>query len=196
MDKTLKTKDKLILTTIDTIAKEGLKNATAGNIAERGDLNKSIIFYYFKNLDDLLKQALYHSIENTLPILEENFQDYNSIEDYLNESIENIISHKDKLIYLKVILSFAHLNIHMEDDLSGLRPAIITDILLVLTKAFQYFSLGEMEVEDLESSASLTVTTFNGLGVLLLSEGANEKFLRNWKLYTSMLNTHIEKKLP
>ncbi len=196
MDKTLKTKDKLILTTIDTIAKEGLKNATAGNIAERGDLNKSIIFYYFKNLDDLLKQALYHSIEETLPILEENFQDYNSVEDYLNESIENIISHKDKLIYLKVILSFAHLNIHMEDDLSGLRPAIITDILLVLTKAFQYFSQGEMEAEDLEVSASLTVTTFNGLGVLLLSEGTNEKFLRNWKLYTSMLNTHVEKRRP
>ena len=128
MNNKINTKNKIIDITVDIIAREGLKNTTAGNIAKNGDLNKSIIFYYFKNIDELLYESLIFCIKNTLPILNDNFTDYENIGDYLSNSIKNIIEDNKKVIYLKVILSFAHQNIFLENDLKELISVIIDDL--------------------------------------------------------------------
>ncbi len=191
MNNKINTKNKIIDITVDIIAREGLKNTTAGNIAKNGDLNKSIIFYYFKNIDELLYESLIFCIKNTLPILNDNFTDYENIGDYLSNSIKNIIEDNKKVIYLKVILSFAHQNIFLENDLKELRAVIIDDLFKYLEDAILYYKKIPLTNDEIETISSLSITTFNGLGILLLSSGANDKFTRNWDLHSRLINDYI-----
>lgn len=189
----LDTKTKLINTTIEIIARDGLEEATAGNIAEKGELNKSLIFYHFDNLDNLLKSALVSCVKRISPILKKDFDQYENIKDYLYNSISKIINNSNNLIYLRVILSFAHQNTYLNNDLKELRLIIIDDLYEILVEAVNYYKEIELTYEEIDTIASLIMTTFNGLGVVLLLDKSNEKFMRNWKLQAELIERHIKK---
>lgn len=190
-NKSISTKEKIIETTINIIANEGLENTTAGNISKKGNFNKSIIFYYFENIDELLLMSLLKCIEEISPILNLNFDKYKDIEEYLNKNIINLLLDKNKIIYLKVILSFAHQNIFLENNLKDLRSILIDELLEVLRKSVVFYKKVDLTDDKVEDIASLIMTTFNGQGLLLLQDGSNDKFIRNWKLHTSLINNYI-----
>ncbi|HEY4543501.1 MAG TPA: TetR/AcrR family transcriptional regulator [Tissierellaceae bacterium] len=186
------TKNKIIYSTIEIIAHHGIHNATAGNISKSGNFNKSIIFYHFENINDLLLKSLIKSIDELSPILKNNYCEYDSIDEYLNVSIINLINHPDKVIYLKVIMSFAHQTMYLKDFLKDLRTVVFDDLYNVLIEAIKYYKIKEISNHEVDTLASLIMATFNGLGVVLLIDGSNDKFIENWKQLSSLINNYIK----
>lgn len=191
-NKSTNTRDKIIDTTINIIGQEGFAYATAGNISKEGGFKKSIIFYYFENIDELLFESLAKSIKKLSPILKLNFDDYNNIKDYLNKSIYDLISSQEGVIYLKVILSFVHKNLSFKDSSEDLYNIIIDDLYISLAKAINNFKNLDMTDDEIETLSSLIMTTFNGLGVILLMDGSNEKFIANWNLQVDLIGDYIK----
>lgn len=187
----MNTKDKIIYTTIEIIGKQGVHNATAGNISKLGNFNKSIIFYYFKNIDELLLTSLNISVEQLSPIFKENFKEYSSFEDYLNFTIANLINDRQMILYLKVILSFAHQSMFLKKFLNKLHTILFDDVHTTLVKAIDFYKTKDIPEEDIDTLASLIMTTFNGLGVILLIDGSNDKFIKNWKLQVELISYYI-----
>ena len=187
----ISTKDKIILTTIELIGEAGLQNATAGNISKVGGFTKSNIFYYFETIDQVLLKALLKSIEGVSPILGSDFHLYKSISHYLNSSIEGLLSSKEKILYLKVIFSFAYQSMYLEDVLKDLHIVIIEDLYHVLIDALDYFKKRDLEKEEVESLASLIMASFNGLGVILLIDSSDKKFIDTWRFQVELIENHI-----
>ncbi len=185
------TKDKLIKTTIDIIAKEGLQSASAGNISKKSNFNKSLIFYYFDNLDDLLLSALNKSIEKISPIFKSDFENYSSLEDYLNLSVERLIKDRDNILYLRVILSFAHQSMYFKNFLDKLYRILFDDIKEVLIEAINFYKDRPISDDNLNTLASLVMASFNGLGIVLLADGSNDRFVKNWKLQVELISHYI-----
>lgn len=191
-DNSNKKKNKIIDTTIQVIALEGLNYASAGNISKEGDFNKSIIFYYFENIEDLLLQSLIKSIDEISPILKSDFENYKDIEEYLNKSIHKLISDKESIMHLKVILSFIHQTMYFKDFSRKIDNIIIDDLYISLRKAILHYKSKAMDFDEIETLASLIMTIFNGLGVILLIDGSNDKFIRNWELGVKLISNYIK----
>lgn len=187
------TKNKIIETTIDVIASSGIHSATAGNISKKGSFQKSIIFYHFDNVDNLLLQALIKSLNEINPLLSSNnYSDYDSFYSYMSSSINDLLDDSHKIKNLKVILSFAHQTMYLKDFLKDLRNVVFDDLNNSLIKSISYFNKKNIEISDIEVMASLLMATFNGLGVLLLINGSNNKFIENWEMQVKLVSSYIE----
>ena len=189
----INTREKIILVTVNLIATEGLINATAGNIAKNGDFNKSNIFYYFDTIDDLLYETLIYSIEKITPIVESTYEEFDNIENFLNHYVSKIVENKEKVIALKTTLSFAQKNMYLESNFEQLRGIVVDELVSDLVDAISYYENVNLSPKEIRILSSLAISSFNGLGVMLLIHGSNEKFMENWKTYTKMLNNYIKK---
>lgn len=192
-----KTLNSIINTCKDIIFEDGLKHSSAGNIASRGGFSKSIIFYYFDNIDKLHDMVLENCIENISPILNNNYSTYSSISRYLYKNIETLISEKSKARDLKVLFTFAHDRYFFTNGPNKIKDILIEKISLDIMNSINYY-YPDTGIEESEAIGSLIMTSFNGLGVFLLQGDNNEKFLRNWSIQSQMVeaylnNFHIKK---
>lgn len=189
--KKISTKDKIVKTCREIIAKEGLSQATAGNISSLGDFTKSSIFYYFESIDQLLLYSLKESVQAISPILDPNFQAYPSIDIYLQSSMEDLINHPENIVHLRVILSFIHQTLYIRESSGEIRDMLLDKLYQSLVAAITYFKRKDLDPDEVENLASLILATFNGLGVHLLLDGSNKKFLKKWQLQLELIANYI-----
>lgn len=78
-------KENLIFATIECIENEGLHSVTIRKIAENADANSASISYYFGSKENLIKEALNHTLDHTFSdlcdLLEDDIKDpYSTLE--------------------------------------------------------------------------------------------------------------------
>ncbi|WP_163579714.1 TetR/AcrR family transcriptional regulator [Gracilibacillus saliphilus] len=63
---TSQTKLNLIQATIDLIMKHGLEKLTINKVIKKAESSKGSFYYYFSNIDDLMKEAFLYSLNHSL----------------------------------------------------------------------------------------------------------------------------------
>lgn len=87
------TKEKILKTAGRLFARKGIDATTVDEIAAKADVNKALIYYHFKNKDDLINSLFTGYIESLLEHMALSFETiHNSGETSLPEGIKEIIS--------------------------------------------------------------------------------------------------------
>ncbi len=114
----------------ELFAAEGYDGTTVDEIASKASVNKAMIYYYFKNKEDLYQTVLRSSIEKVLNKLRENIKDFakpeESIEIYLRSFYEQ--AKQDKPFLRILLMEIASGGKHMLDDTVG----VFVNILQIL----------------------------------------------------------------
>ncbi len=79
---TLSTRDKILLSTIALIEKEGLQNLTTRSIAKAAGVNSAAVNYYFRTKENLIDEILEYTLRHMFLDINEMYtdeQDFNSI---------------------------------------------------------------------------------------------------------------------
>ncbi|GAA0419051.1 TetR/AcrR family transcriptional regulator [Virgibacillus sp. AGTR] len=61
-----KTKQSLIQATIDLIMENGLERLTINKVIKKAESSKGSFYYYFSNIDDLMKETFLYALEHSL----------------------------------------------------------------------------------------------------------------------------------
>lgn len=90
VEKGKKTKELILLTALDILFKEGRNGLTTRRLAELAGVSKGNIYHHFKNMDEILEEALKYELESSSSaMLNFEFHDLNSlIENFVINVIE------------------------------------------------------------------------------------------------------------
>ena len=77
------TREKLLESTADLLATEGLAGVSARSIAAHAGVNQALVFYHFGTVSDLLEAAVRRSVDLALASYRDRFSDVRSLTDLL-----------------------------------------------------------------------------------------------------------------
>lgn len=183
---------KIISTTKNIIANQGLKEVSAGLIAKEGKFSKASIFYYFENIDLLLDEVLDDAIKEIGYILGSNYKDFENFSDYLYKSVNYLIDDKEKLLNLKVIFIFAHEKYYFYDSKNVIKNFFVENIRTRLFNSLEYFNCDISLEDESRYLLSLIMTSFYGLGLLLSLNEQIYILKNNWKLQCKLIDLYLK----
>lgn len=140
-------RDQILDAVVDLFKDKGFRSDfTMVEIANTVNIGKSTIYEYFKNKDEILKEAVYRYMEQNIKILSERTTNENdSFEDAFKSEIRNVlgIASKSKTIIQTVSPNFMH---NVPEEIRGEFKLKMEELRQTLTKRFTgYFQRGLQE---------------------------------------------------
>ncbi len=100
--------DALLEVALDLFSTKGYAEVTMQEIAQRSNTTYSLMYYYFKNKEDLFHAAVSHSIDQSIENYNQLKEKHESPVDLINDWLENNIKHSKSLKrVVKIMFEFS-----------------------------------------------------------------------------------------
>jgi len=89
-----KTRDKILLSTLEIVGEEGLTALSARSLAERATVSKANLYHHFKNMDEIKEEAILHFLDIIRPPAMKH--NYKNLKEFLYQLEEDLIEFMDR----------------------------------------------------------------------------------------------------
>lgn len=99
-------KQKILDSAKEIFAEVGFDGARVDEIAKRAQVNKALIYYYFKSKDDILKELINNELKEIMDLRESLLKNVNTLDEKLMENVSQALLSflKKKKDILKIIM--------------------------------------------------------------------------------------------